>query len=92
MNRQVLDPDKARVIRLQADLVREEGFFLRPNGPRPGRSITDSSWLRAEASRRNRASNAARRTGQSHGPGSASVCRTSVSAGMGSVRRPCPVP
>ena len=28
MNQQVLDPDKARVIRLQADLVRAEGFFL----------------------------------------------------------------
>ena len=28
MNRQILDPDKARVIRLQADLVRAEGFFL----------------------------------------------------------------
>ncbi|MGA7742358.1 MAG: hypothetical protein ABSF35_20140 [Polyangia bacterium] len=28
MNRQILDPDKIRVIRLQADLVRELGFFL----------------------------------------------------------------
>jgi hypothetical protein len=28
MNRQILDPDKVRVIRLQADLVRELGFFL----------------------------------------------------------------
>jgi hypothetical protein len=25
---QVIDPEKARVIRLQADLVRDEGFFL----------------------------------------------------------------
>jgi len=28
LNRQVIDPDKARVSRVQAELVRAEGFFL----------------------------------------------------------------
>jgi hypothetical protein len=40
MKRQVLDPDKARVIRLQADLVREEGFSVRSQ---IGRSDASSS-------------------------------------------------